>query len=52
MIILIMMKVMIAPKRLHPFERRVPGMDGIMHGAIKKIAKNKTRKEHKDIIAH
>jgi len=47
-----MMKVMIAPERLHPLERRIPGMDGIMHAAIKKIAEHKPGKEHKDIVTH
>ena len=40
---------MIAPKRLHPFKRRVPGMDGVVHTAIHKIAQNKTGKEHERI---
>ena len=33
-LVLVMMEVMIPPQRLHPFERRVPGMNRIMHAAI------------------
>jgi len=34
MLVLVMMQMMVPPQRLHPFERRVPGMDRIMHAAI------------------
>ena len=34
MIILVMMQVVIAPQWFHPSERRIPGMNGIVHGAI------------------
>src|SRR5215471_346752 len=34
MCIFVMMQVMIAPKRFHPFKRRVPGVDGIVHATV------------------
>src|ERR1700709_1909800 len=49
MLILVMMKVMIAPQCFHPFERRIPGMDRIVHAAIQQVAQDKAGKEHKDI---
>ena len=51
-VILIMMKVMISPQWFHPFERRIPCMDGIMHGSIHEVTQHKTGKEHKCTCAH
>ena len=36
-LVFIMMKVMIAPQRFHPFEWRIPGMNGIMHSSIHQV---------------
>src|SRR5438445_7982304 len=47
-----MMQVMVAPERFHPFERRVPGVDGIVHAAIEEIPKHKTGPEHEYVIAY
>ena len=46
-VVFVMMQMMISPERLHPPERRVPGMYRIVHRSIHQIADKKTRKEHK-----
>ena len=48
--VLIMMKMMISPKPLHPLKRRVPGMNGIMHCAVHEITEKKAREKHKNIL--
>src|SRR5690606_4081815 len=47
MLILIMMKMVVAPERFHPFEWGIPGMDGIVHRTIHQVADDKSREEHK-----
>jgi hypothetical protein len=44
-LVFVMMQVVVAPQRLHPFKRRVPGMDGVMHGSIQQVAQHKARKK-------
>jgi hypothetical protein len=51
-VIFIMVQVVIAPKGLHPAKRRIPGMDGIVHAPVEKIAEHKSGEEHKHVIAH
>ncbi len=43
---------MVAPQRFHPPERRVPGMDGVMHGSVEQVAQNESRKKGKRIAPH
>src|SRR5829696_5867477 len=50
--VFIMMQVMVAPERLHPFKWRVPGVNGVMHGAVHQITEYKTREEHENIPVH
>ena len=50
--IFVMMKMMITPKRFHPLERRVPGMNRIMHRSIHEISKKKTGEKYKCIATH
>ena len=49
MFILVMMQVMVSPEWFHPFKRRVPGMDGIVHGTIHQVTQQKTGEEHECI---
>src|SRR6185437_4098570 len=51
MIVLVMMKVVVTPKGLHPFEGGIPGVDRIVHSSIEQIAQHEARKEQKDRIA-
>lgn len=44
--IFIVMQVVIAPESLHPFKRRVPGMNGIVHRTIKKVTNHEAREKH------
>jgi len=52
MIVLVMVEVMVAPKGFHPFEWRVPGVDGIVHATIQKITHHETWEEHKYVVSH
>ena len=52
MFVLIVVKMVVAPQGFHPFERRIPGMDRIVHATIEEIAKHKAGKEHEYIVAH
>lgn len=45
----IMMEVMVSPQWLHPFERRIPCMNGIMHGAIHEIPQEEAGEKDKSI---
>jgi hypothetical protein len=47
-----MMQVVVSPQGFHPFERWVPGMNGIMHSTIHEIAQQEAGKEHECITAH
>ena len=49
-LILVMMEMMIAPKRFHPFKRRVPGMNSVMHAAIHQITQNKSGEKHESVL--
>ena len=51
-IIFIVMQVMIPPERLHPFERRVPGMDSVVHGTIYQITQYEAGEKNERIIFH
>jgi len=48
--ILVMMQVVVAPQRLHPFERRVPSVNGVVHRSIHQVAQNKAREENKNVF--
>src|ERR1700733_4819754 len=50
-VIFIMMKMVISPKRFHPFKGRVPGMDGIMHGAVHQVTEDKSGEKHKSAFS-
>lgn len=43
---------MISPKTFHPFERRVPGMNSIVHSAIHQVSEYKPGKEHKCLLTY
>jgi hypothetical protein len=47
-----MMKMMIPPQWFHPFEGRIPGMNGIMHGAIHQIPQYKSGEKNEGIFFH
>ena len=51
-VVLIMMKMVVTPERLHPFEGWIPGMNGIMHAAIHQVAQHKPGPESKYIVTH
>ena len=40
------MQVMVAPERFHEPERRVPGVDGVVHAAVHEVTQEETREEH------
>ena len=46
-LIFVVMQVMVTPERLHPFKWRIPGVDGIVHAAIKEITEQEAGEEHK-----
>ena len=52
MLVLVMMQVMVPPQGLHPAEGRIPGMNGIMHGAIQQVTQYKAGEEHKSMLPH
>ena len=43
---------MISPEWLHPFEWRIPGVNGIMHAAIHEVTENKPGEEHECVGPH
>src|ERR1044072_8528108 len=49
-IVFVVMQVMISPQGFHPFERRVPRMNSIVHSAIHEVSQNKTREKHECIL--
>src|SRR5688500_9371748 len=50
MLVLVMVKVMIAPQPFHPFESRVPGMYGVVRSRVHKIDQYRPGIEHKKIL--
>ena len=52
MFILVMMKMVITPERLHPLEWGIPGVNRVMHRTIHEISKNEAGEEHECVHAH
>ena len=43
---------MIPPERFHPFEGRIPCVNGIVHATVEQVPKNKSGEKNKGIPLH
>ncbi len=51
-VVFVVVQVVIAPESFHPFKRRIPGMDRVVHATVHQVTQDKTREKDKSILRH